>query len=62
MINLRDIPKEQAKLEIQTLLKLSPCPLDHGEIADKLELGLKLVAETCTELVNKGVIEYEPTT
>jgi hypothetical protein len=35
-IILRDIPKEQAKQEVRTLLASSSKPLDHGEIADEL--------------------------
>lgn len=57
-MNLRDIPKEQVKLEIEMLLKLSPCPLDQGQIADKLKLDLRSVAETCTKLVDEKVIKY----
>ena len=58
VIVLRDISKEQAKREVQTLLTSNPKPLDHGEIADKLRLNLKLVAQVCMELIKEGVIEF----
>jgi hypothetical protein len=58
VIVLRDISKEQAKREVQKLLTSSPKPLDHGEIADKLRLNLKLVAQVCMELIKEGVIEF----
>jgi hypothetical protein len=55
---LRDIPKEQAKQEVRTLLASSSKPLDHGEIADELSLELRLVAHVCEELIKEGVIEF----
>ena len=58
VIVLRDISKEQAKREVQKLLTSSPKPLDHGEIADKLRLNLKLVAQVSRELIKEGVIEF----
>lgn len=58
VIMLRDIPKEQAKREVQELLVTSSYSLDHGEIADELRLDLKLVAQVCAELIEEGVIEF----
>ena len=58
VIVLRYISKEQAKQEIKELLASSPQPCDRGEIADKLSLELKLVAQACAELIQEGIIEF----
>jgi hypothetical protein len=58
IVELRDIPKEQAKQEIKNLLDSTQNALDHEEIADELRLGLELVVQACAELIEEGVIEF----
>jgi hypothetical protein len=58
IVELRDISKKQAKQEIKNLLDSIPNALDHEEIADELRLGLELVVQACTELIEEGVIEF----
>lgn len=58
-IELRDIPKSQAKQEVNDLIFSSSIHLRYGEIADELRLDLRLVVEVCHELAADGVIELE---
>jgi hypothetical protein len=58
IIELRNITAEQAKQEIKHLLTSTSESLDHEEIANRLRLGLELVAQACAELIEEGVIEF----
>ena len=55
VIELRDIPREQAKNEIMKLYKDKKYH-DAGEVADELMLDIRTVVEVCNELITEGVI------
>ena len=57
-IVLRDIPREQAKAEIEALLRNTTDSLYYFDIMKRLGLDLELVVSVCNELVNEGKIEY----
>ncbi len=58
IMELRDISKEQAKQEVHDLLIANSRPIDHGVIADKLRLSLKIVANACNDLIEENLIEF----
>lgn len=58
IMELRDICKEQAKQEVLDVLIANSSPIDHGVIADKLRLSLKLVANVCNDLIEDNLIEF----
>lgn len=55
VIELRDIPRSQAKAEICEYFKDGKYH-DVGEVADKLRLDIQLVFEICNELIEEGTI------
>ncbi len=55
-IELRDIPKEEAKQEILAMFQ-SGETLFYSDLATKLRLDLPLVVEICQELGQEGEIE-----
>ena len=61
MIVLREIPREQAKQEIQQLFS-SDRTLYYSDIAEELGLDLKLVVEICQELEEAGEIAVDDST
>lgn len=55
----REITREQAKAEITLLFKETERELYYSDIAERLQLDLKLVVEICDELLEEGVIAFE---
>ena len=58
VIELRDIPREQAKKEIEALFEKGE-RLYYSSIALTEKLGLPLVVEICDELMKEGKIKVE---
>ena len=56
VIELRDIPKEEAKQEILAMFQSGEI-LFYSDLATKLRLDLPLVVEICQELGQEGEIE-----
>lgn len=56
VIVLRKINKEQAKQKIQQLFA-SGRTLYYSDIAEELQLDLKLVVKICQELTDEGKLE-----
>jgi Mn-dependent DtxR family transcriptional regulator len=58
VIALREIPREQAKQEIQQLFS-SGRTLYYSDIAEELRLDLKLVVDICRELEENGEVKVD---
>ncbi len=56
IIEIREIGREQAKLEIAELFGTTEGPLYYSEIMEQLGIELELVVEICQELIDEGVI------
>jgi hypothetical protein len=55
-IVLREISKEQAKIEIQDLFSRGDI-LYYSDIAEKLRIDLSMAVDLCNEMQTEGVIE-----
>ena len=56
IIELREVSKEQAKLEIMDLFGTTEVPLYYSDIMEQLGIELDLVVEVCQELIDEEVI------
>ncbi len=56
MLELREIPKDEARKEIAELFSQGQT-LYYTDIAEQLQLDLQLVVEVCNELQSRGEIE-----
>ena len=56
IIELREVSKEQAELEIMDLFGTTEVPLYYSDIMEQLGIELELVVEVCQELIDEGVI------
>ncbi len=56
VIQLRDIPRDQAKKEIKEFFEKTESPTYYSDVANALHLDLKFVVEICDELKKEGII------
>ena len=56
IIELREVSREQAKLEIRELFGTTEGPLYFSDIEAQLGIELELVVEVCRELIDEGAI------